>query len=215
MEYTIGKFVESLRSQMYDLFPLMDESENLKKHKNRPLHIRDVAFYDLPIINSADGEMITFDIGSEYAEANYPYYHILEDAPYIRKAYRGTDKSKGSQDKVIDLGKRDYAKISWNGKTFSKEYQKNVRGKRAAIMGLKATRHMEIGGKDVLVARQANYYENTHYHYIEKMLEKITPILASEFGLKLGRTKLTSLEDDYEEQSNMGLLTDILDSMGE
>ena len=35
--------------------------------------------------------MLIFDIGNEYAEREYPYYHILEDAPVIRKKGKGTE----------------------------------------------------------------------------------------------------------------------------
>lgn len=212
MEYTISAFTDRLRELMYDRFPYMkDEALNRKKHPNRQEHIRDVAFMNLPIGIEDNGNVMVFNIGSEFAEEKYPYYHILEDAPFIRKRGRGTDKTKGSQAQVQELGKRDYGRVSFNGKTYSKEYSRNIRGERAKLMRFNADRYITIGDKVYRANRNANYYENIHYQYIEKMLDTIAPIIAAEFNLRTTRKQSTGLQEEYEAQEK-GLITDILES---
>ena len=211
MEYEINSFVNRLRELMYARFPYEDEEINKRKHKNRLGHIRDVAFMNNPVVY-VDENTLYFDIGNTNAEEKYPYYHILEDAPFIRKRGKGTEKTKGSQAKVeVVGGKRDYGRVSWNGKTYSKEYSRNVRGNRATLMRFNADRYINIGGKEYRINKTANYYENTHYKYIEKMLNGgVNTTLASEFDMKLGRTESTGLEEEYQMQEG-GILA-ILDS---
>lgn len=202
MEYSIGSFTTLLRQLMYDRFPRENQIINLLKHKKRPLHIRDVAFNDNPTIYS-DNEAI-FDIGNERAEREYPYYHILEDAPIIRKRGKSTAKTRGSQATIEDLGKRDYGRVKWNGKTFSKEYARNVRGSRnrRASVSHWATDYM---GNDIFINREANAYENVHYKYIEKMLNGgILDELATTFGLTRKRTVDTGLGEEYAMQVDEG-----------
>lgn len=97
---------------MYNHFPnLKDRGHNPNgsfKHGEFNEEIRDVAFKNNQTIVVSENEY-TFDIGNEYAEEHYPYYHILEDAPYIRKRDRGTAKTRGSQAKVEKLGDRNYS----------------------------------------------------------------------------------------------------------
>ena len=81
MEFTLADFTNRIHQVLYDNFPYENDIIDIKKHKNRPLHIRDIALMP-PMEN--DGALV-FEIGSEYAEENYPYYHILENAPFIRK----------------------------------------------------------------------------------------------------------------------------------
>lgn len=210
MDFEINAFVDKLRELMYGRFPYEDDSINKKKHDNRLGHIRDVAFMNNPIVY-VDENTLMFDIGNNMAEEKYPYYHILENAPFIRKAGRGTTKSKGSQAKVDVLANRDYERVSFNGKTYTKEYAKNVRGKRAELTRFNADRHINIGGKEYRINRSANYYENIHYQYIENMLNGgVNQELAAIFGLKQGRTQSTGLEEEYKMQEN-GILA-ILDS---
>ena len=178
----------------------------------RKLKYGDVAFKNNPVIYNTDQNI--FEIGNENAEEKYPYYHILEDAPVIRKRGRGTKKTKGSQAEVENLGQRDYNRVSWNGKTFTKEYSRNVRGsrKRLASVSHWTTDYM---GNDVFINREANAYLNEHYHYIEKMLNDygILDTLASEFNLKRGRTIDTGLAEEYFSQEDADM-TNILDIIG-
>ena len=206
MEFTISAFVNRIREVMYENFPYEEESVNIAKHvlgtrgkvkDPRPYHIRDVAFMNNPISfmeNSA-----TFDIGNEFAEENYPYYHILQDAQVIHVKGAGTKQSKGSQ-QYINPKNRDYNKVEWNGKTFSQEYNKNVRGSRSKYSS--ARRTVDIGGKKVVINRNADYYVNKHYKYIDRILDASMPYIAQEFGLRAMRKQDTGLEEEYNMQQD-------------
>jgi len=213
-EFTIDEFVDVLREYLYGFFPYENDEINKKKHQNRQLHIRDVAFKNLPV--SVNVDMRSFDIGSEYAEMVYPYYHILQDAPVIRKKGRGTTKSRGSQANVETLSARDYSKISFNGKTYSREYQKNVRGKRQQVID-KSTRYAWSNGGIVKINANANAYQNVHYKYIDKTLDYCLPFMATYFNMKMLRKVDSGLEEEYnmQQQEQMLNIIDILDSFGE
>ena len=88
MEYSLDSLVDLIRKNLYDRFPYDPNS----KSEN----IRDIAFYNNPISRFDFGEepFITFEIGNETAERIAPYYHILQDAQYIRKAGYGTKKQE-------------------------------------------------------------------------------------------------------------------------
>lgn len=195
MEYSLDLFVRELRNVMYEskYFPFQNEETNLKKHKGRELHIKDVAFKSNPTIHLSD-TTLAFDIGNFIAERDYPYYHILQDAPIIRKKGRATEKTRGSQDKVKNLGQRDYAIVSFNGKTYSKEYAKNVRGKRNSVIE-RATYFVD--GKR-MNARSLSY-RNIHYKYIDTVLSNSVEQVALSFGGRIASARNTSLEDDYNE----------------
>lgn len=205
MDYNINDFVARLRERMYSMFPYEPDFINEQKHivgtygpvKNpKPRHIRDVAFKDnvTEIINE---NMLIFDIGNEYAEREYPYYHILEDAPVIRKKGRATEKTKGSQDKVTDLGSRNYGIVSFKGKVFSKEYDRNVRGARKSVI-TRSTRYIkDYNGDTIKINRGANSYQNVHYHYIENMMSMLLPQLAVDFNMKMGRTIDSGLAEEF------------------
>lgn len=183
----IDTFTTLLRNMMYERFPYEDDAINLKKHKGRTGHIRDVAFMNLPILVNIDTR--TFDIGSHFAESRYPYYHILQDAPVIRKKGKADARSRGSQANILPLGLRDYNKISFNGKTYSREYQKNVRGKRASVLT------NAILGK-------SDSYLNVHYKYIDRMLDDICPLLANSIGATL-KVSHSGLKDDFAVQEEI------------
>ena len=209
MEYDIESFTSTLISLMYAQFPYESDVISRAKHKKRPLHIRDVAFKNNEVIK--EGDTMTFEIGNVFAEEKYPYYHILEDAPVIRKRGRGTKKSKGSQAEIVALGERDYNRITWNGKTYTKEYARNVRGKRSRI-GKVSHWGEDESGESIFINREANSYLNIHYKYIEKMLNEggILDTLAITYNLKRKRTVNTGLEEDYLSQGDG--IVDIMDS---
>lgn len=211
MEYSITSFTTELRRLMYARFPYEPEEINMQKHKKRPKHIRDVAFMENEVIVA--GEQTIFEIGNEESESNYPYYHILEDAPVIRKRGKGTLKTKGTQEMIKDKGKRDYGYVFWNGKTFTKEYTRNVRGSRKRLSSVShwTTDYM---GNDVFINRQANSYLNKNYKYIEKMLENgILDELALMFNLKRARTMNTGLADEFADQQGISLES-VLETFG-
>lgn len=199
MEFTISSFTERLREMMYNNFPsLIDRGRNPNgsfKHGEYNEQIKDVAFKNNPTI-MVDENQYTFDIGNEYAEEHYPYYHILEDAPYIRKRNQGTAKTRGSQAKVEKLGDRNYNFPTWNGKTFTQEYRRNVRGKRNRL-GQVSHWVTDYKGDKVFINRESNSYLNEHYQYIERMFNDIIlDAIALEFGLKRARTEKTGLEEE-------------------
>lgn len=211
-EFNLKSFVDTIRQNIYDNFPYENDTLNLKKHKNKPLHIRDIAFMWLPTIESEN--TIMFDIGSDYAEENYPYYHILEDAEVIRKRGRGTKSSRGSQAEIKELSKRDYGHINFNGKTYSREYRKNVRGERSRL-GTATKVVVGSDGKAYRVNPNAAYYKNKHYQYIERTLNMVLPWIAQEYGLKIGRTEITDLSEEYQTQENENRIMNILGSFEE
>ena len=206
-EFSLSNFANDIRQNLYDNFPYENDDVKAIKHANRPAHIRDIA---LGLTYTSGGKII-FEIGNDYAEEYYPYYHILEDAEVIRKKGRGTKLSKGSQAQITKLSDRDYSHISFNGQTFSREYQKNVRGARSRIE--KATYNI-VGsdGKVYKVNKDANYYKNIHFHYIERILNNVLPWIAQANGVRMGRTEITSLESDYESQQSESLITSIINS---
>ena len=209
-EFNLTTFTNDIRKSLYDNFPYESDAINSKKHPNRQSHIRDVAL----TIPTIDKDKIIFDIGNDFAEEFYTYYHILQDSEVIRKRGRGTTKSRGSQASIKKLSDRDYAQVNWNGKTYSREYQKNVRGQRSRTS--KGTYYI-VGsdGKAYAINKNANYYRNVHYKYIERILNVTLPWIANENGLRMGRTQISDLQDDYETSEYYGLVASALQSFGE
>jgi hypothetical protein len=208
-EFSLQAFTNSIRQNLYDRFPYESDEMVDLKHKKRPLHIRDIAFMYLPTTQNENS--IMFEIGSEYAEEYYPYYHILEDAQVIRKRGRSTKGSRGSQAKIKELGKRDYGRISFNGKTYSREYRKNVRGQRSRL-GTATKIVVGSDGKPYKVNPNANYYANKHYQYIERILNETLPMIAQEYGMRMGRTQLTDLSDEFQTQESEDIIMNTLSS---
>ena len=173
------------------------------KHKKRP-EPRDLRTQIERSMNSTMGlsldesGTISFNIGSDFMETNFPYYHILQQAPTIRKKGKGTAKTKGSQMYVKDKAKRDYEQVHWNGKTFTKEYEKNVRGGR---INLNKT-SMHIDGQ--FLNMEQNQYLNMHYKYIDTILDTdVVDQLANTFGLKRKRTQDSGLIEEFAYQENV------------
>lgn len=213
-EFSLLSFVERVRQEMFKLFPYENDTINEKKHKGRTGHIAKVAFMDNPLIVGEN--TISFDIGNARAEAQYPYYHILQDAPVIHKKGRATEKSRGSQAKVENLAQRDYGRVSFNGKTYSKEYAKNIRGKRYSVVSNSQRYIYSFNGhRGQLINREADTYKNIHYHYIDNILDIAIRVVAPEFGYRLVQVKGTSLKDDYDMQEQVELdsmLEDMINS---
>lgn len=186
-----------------------------EKHKDRqPPKLKTAVIQCMADTTLKEQDTITFDIGSESLERMHPYYHILEDAPVIRKKNKGTEKSLGSQAKIEDVGKRDYGRVSFNGKTFSKEYSRNVRGKRNRLDSID---HYitDSRGHVKRVNRESNSYQNVHYRYIERILDSgILDTIAQEQDLKLMGKANTGLAEEYLMQNDyqQSSLQDIIDS---
>ena len=162
-----------------------------EKHKGRePLHLKDAVIKSIANSHTFGENMQTFDIGSEQMEVMHPYFHILQDSPYIRKRGMGSAKTRGIQAKV-EPAKRDYNKISWNGKTYSREYARNVRGSRNRQWQVSRWVGMTY------INRESKEYLNVHYKYIDNILDSIVSELASSYGLRVMRKKDSGLEEDY------------------
>ena len=183
MAFDINVFASRLKELFVSspLFPNMPENyvnewgvvqSDREKHKGRePLKLKDAVISSMANSTIFVENEISFNIGNEQMEKTHPYYHILENAPVIRKRGKGTDKSRGSQAKIEDVGQRDYERVSFNGKTFTKEYAKNVRGKRNRIDNV--THFVsDSRGNRKMINREAGAYQNVHYMYIEKILVK-------------------------------------------
>lgn len=229
MEYTLVDFTNKLKEWFIDspLFPYyamsqlkeyeiglreMTAREKAKqesassKHPNRhPVHLQEVARQCVENTTTISGDTATFDYGNVVMETNYPHYHILEDTQIIRKRYRATKKSLGSEKYVPIAGKRDYGKVHWNGKTFTKEYSRNVRGSRNRMQsvshwGLNEDLQHEFQNKD------SNAYYNVHYKYIENILDQdVVYKLTSYFGLKLKRKQDSGLIDEFAMQEDVSI----------
>lgn len=224
MEFEIGAFAKSLQELFVNsqFFPYLDEkyinkygwtqTDRSKHPKREPLHLRKAVDDCMSETYLNVGEnIVEMTIGSEKLERTHPYYHILEDAPVIRKANKGTEKTKGSQAKVEDVGQRDYGRVHWNGKVFAKEYAKNVRGSRDRTS--KVSHWTNSGGRRVFVNRESNAYKNEHYKYIERILDSgILETLASQYGLKMRKRKIdTGLGEEYALQEESNYTTNIID----
>lgn len=208
MEFTINDFSIALMEMIVNskYMPNMNGAYTNKygytqldssKHSKRP-EPRDLKHQIANSMSSSrvvSENTVTFDIGNEMLEKNFPYYHILQQAPVIRKRNKGTDKSKGSQMFVKDKGKRDYEQVYWNGKTFTKEYSKNVRGSR---INLNKT-SMHIDGQ--FINMEQNQYLNMHYRYIDNILNNdVVDQIALKFNLKRKRTEDSGLIDEFAMQ---------------
>lgn len=182
------------------------------KHKNRqPLHLKEAISECIGQTKFSEKDLISFDIGSEKMESMHPYYHILEDTPYIRKKDRGTGKTLGSQAKV-EVGKKDYGRVDWNGKSFTREYRRNVRGSRNRTDKVSHWTTNSKGERE-FINRESNTYLNEHYQYIERILDSIVDPLAELYHLKKARKIDTGLAEEYFSQFDEAP-TNILDILG-
>ena len=213
-EFTLDSFVDRIREVLYDNFPYEPDAINNKKHKGRTGHIRDIAFKNLPVSININSR--TFDIGSDFAELVYPYYHILQDSEVIHIRGKGTKSSKGSQEQISDRSARDYGRVNWNGKTYTKEYDKNVRGSRSRSG--KARKYIvDANGVVYKINENANTYVNIHYKYIDRILTETIPFIAQEFNLRPLRVKVSGLDDEFamQQEEDIENITNILDSFTE
>lgn len=212
MEYYIKSFIESIKQTLHDNFPYSPEfyanntgymQTKSAKHPNTPFHVRHVAL-DINPIEYISEDLMYFDLGNDFAERKYPYYHILEDMPIIRKRGQASEKSKGSQMDIALMSNRDFNLVTFNGKTFTKEYNKNVRGKRKQVVD-NSTRYVS----GVKINSNSNSYENKHYHYIERIMNVTLPFVAETNGLKMGRTAISGFEEEYiQDYYNVGITSE-------
>lgn len=208
--FSLDSFYNSLISFLANGFPYMKNEElDKRKHPNRvPLHLQDAVFNNLPVVRNEN--TLVFDIGNPMLESSHPYYHILEDSEVIQVRGKGTKKSKGSQEQISDKSARDYGIVNWNGKTFTQEYRKNVRGARSrASKGRQVI--VDSNGVVTKINQNATYYTNVHYHYLEKAIQNAIPELCAQFGLRAKRVQDTKLSDEWDMQNKTNSGETILD----
>lgn len=220
MNFSVYSFASRLFDYLLDSshFPYMVDiknDEDRKKHPRRyPLHLKQ-AIKEQKII-TGDDRIMTFDIGSEGLELTHPYYHILQQAPTIRKRGKATKKTKGSQDKY-DPKDRDYESVSFGGKTggkLYKEYSRNVRGarNRASNVSHWNDDHTKFENKD-----SSSYY-NRHYRYFDRILDnEVVTQLALDFGLKPARKEDTGLIEELAFQwgTDEATVVDVMNSFNQ
>lgn len=200
MEFDIDSFLNSIFQNLYENVPYESPQNYADKHSNRQGgRLRDL--FDLrkqTITRNIDTR--TVDVGGPMAEAKMPHYHILQQAEVIKKKGKGTKTSKGSQDSVANVMLRDYEKVSFNGKTYSKEYSKNVRGQRSKANKIIEPKLRYTNG-EYKSASKSNSYVNIYYQYIDRILDAVMPFIASDYGLKMRRKLDTGLQEEYDLQT--------------
>lgn len=205
----LNAFSKDVRQLLIDGIPVESDENFLKKHKKRGKKLFQAFSED------ANGQVIplgtngyVFELGSTNLEANFPHYHILEDAYTIKKRGKGTATSKGSQATIVNKGQRDYGGwIVTTGKgrgqhSVYQEYRKNVRGGRKPKEKYKQVvqKYVDDNGevhKSVVFQNVSTSYVNRHYHYIEKTMDNGLPFVAQKYGLRMARVQTS----DEEKQS--------------
>lgn len=212
MEYTLSAFAERL-TELISISKQIPEMGGFytnrygytqsaeSKHSKRPLprNLRGQITNSMSSSFQTTENIATFDIGNETMEQYFPYYHILQQAPVIRKRGKGTTKTKGSEAMYKNAKDRDYERVIWNGKTFTKEYSRNVRGSR---LNLNKTQ-MHLDGQ--FLNTNANQYLNMHYEYLDKVSDEVADKIAQEFGMRLGRKVDSGLIDEFANQEGVSI----------
>lgn len=191
----VSELATMLKTEMEanPMFPFSDR-RNFPPSKQFKPHMLNVALKNNPILRITP-DMEYFEIGNDYAEEKAPQYHILEDARTIKNPYRGKPQTLGSQRKVKEKKDRDYGKNVFlnKGETFKigQEYRQSFRGRsniwrtNLSLAERRFERRFE----------RMSFRYNTHYGYIERILEEITPRIADFIGAEL---RVGSSMDDVE-----------------
>ena len=217
---TLNEYVNQIvielkvRMEESDLFPF-DDGKRLAGQKPRPQfkpHAKNVALRN-NFITVVSPDVQVFELGNETAERTAPQYHILEDAKVIANPGRSTKKSRGSQGLIANKAKRDYSvEIPVANKTTTtQEYRPSFKeGRRSYsssqnLLENKWLYDQPKGG--------SKYRYNRHYAYIERILEKETPLIASSLditlesyrGLNVAPTAITEMVGDVSDTGLLGM----------
>jgi hypothetical protein len=217
---TLNQYVNQIvielkvRMEESDLFPF-DDGKRLAGQKPRPQfkpHAKNVALRN-NFITVVSPDVQVFELGNETAERTAPQYHILEDAKVIANPGRSTKKSRGSQGLIANKAKRDYSvEIPVANKTTTtQEYRPSFKeGRRSYsssqnLLENKWLYDQPKGG--------SKYRYNRHYAYIERILEKETPLIASSLditlesyrGLNVAPTAITEMVGDVSDTGILGM----------
>jgi hypothetical protein len=215
---TLNEYVNQIvielkvRMEESDLFPF-DDGKRLAGQKPRPQfkpHAKNVALRN-NFITVVSPDVQVFELGNETAERTAPQYHILEDAKVIANPGRSTKKSRGSQGLIANKAKRDYSvEIPVANKTTTtQEYRPSFKeGRRSYsssqnLLENKWLYDQPKGG--------SKYRYNRHYAYIERILEKETPLIASSLDITLEsyrglNVKESTVNELVEDVSDTGIL---------
>jgi hypothetical protein len=215
---TLNEYVNQIvielkvRMEESDLFPF-DDGKRLAGQKPRPQfkpHAKNVALRN-NFITVVSPDVQVFELGNETAERTAPQYHILEDAKVIANPGRSTKKSRGSQGLIANKAKRDYSvEIPVANKTTTtQEYRPSFKeGRRSYsssqnLLENKWLYDQPKGG--------SKYRYNKHYAYIERILEKETPLIASSLDITLEsyrglNVKESTVNELVEDVSDTGIL---------
>jgi hypothetical protein len=177
-----SRLAVTLKTEMSasDIFPFSDRKKFPTK-QFKP-HMKNIAFNNNPIV-VVSPTVQYFELGNDYAEKVAPYYHILEDAKVIRNPFRGSKQTRGSQAGVFPLSKRDYSvgSVDSNG-VITPEYRGTFNtGKRSYWNAQRRLTNRAYETRN----EKSKFRYNIHYAYIERILEKELPKIASLSGLRL------------------------------
>ena len=89
-----------------------------------------------------------------------------------------------------------------------------MRGERSRL-GTATKVVVGSNGKTYRVNPNAAYYQNKHYQYIERTLNMVLPWIAQEYGMRMGRTELTDLSEEYATQESENRIMNIMNSFEE
>ena len=211
-EYVAQIVIElKTRMEQSELFPF-DDGKRFAGQKPRPQfkpHARNVALRN-NFITVVNPDTQVFELGNEQAERTAPQYHILEDAKRIANPGRGTAKSRGSQRLIANRAKRDYSvEIFVPGSTTTtQEYRPSFKEGRRSYQ----SSQMLLTNKNFEARNEKLPFRyNIHYAYIERILEKETPLIAKDLDITLesyrGLTeRTTGVAEMVEDVSDGGLL---------
>jgi hypothetical protein len=210
----VNQIVIELKVRMEEspLFPF-DDGTRYGNQKPRPQfkpHARNVALRNNPIL-VVSPDVQVFELGNETAERTAPQYHILEDAKQIANPGRGTAKSKGSQARIADKAKRDYSvevPVA-NKTTTTQEYRPSFKEGRRTYSNSQNLLEQKWLYDQPKSGSKFRY--NRHYAYIERILEKEVPLIASSLEINLESYRglnvaETAVEEMVGDVSDTGLL---------
>jgi hypothetical protein len=159
--------------------------------------------------------MVEFQYGNETAEKLTPHYHILEDNKIIRNPYQGTEQSRGSQARVRQKGKRDYSTGSFDSTgSFVSEYRQSFSKGRRSYQ----TQNDRVWIKEsnrTTFKTQNKFRYNIHFAYIERILEKHLPNIATMLNLKLLSGRATMIPERMANEPNIKDMVAMFHSVGE
>jgi hypothetical protein len=212
----VNQIVIELKVRMEEspLFPF-DDGTRYGNQKPRPQfkpHARNVALRNNPIL-VVSPDVQVFELGNETAERTAPQYHILEDAKQIANPGRGTAKSKGSQARIADKAKRDYSvevPVA-NKTTTTQEYRPSFKEGRRTYSNSQNLLEQKWLYDQPKSGSKFRY--NRHYAYIERILEKEVPLIASSLeinlesyrGLNVAETAVEKMVGDMSDTGLLGM----------